>query len=124
MCTERLGERRSAAFDALYVSGGTGVLRASADEQLIKLLEIACLKGTAISALGSGHTLLTTAGLSCETCAERGRDKFTHDYPYRPRDERTHALVYALALLKRNHGHDIASVVSERFFESQHGLSC
>lgn len=124
MCTECLSEDRSHEFDALYVSGGTGVTRASADDKLIQLLETACSQGVEISALGSGHELLTAARLSCATCAELGRARSIHDSSYRPRDERTHALMHSLALVKRDFGYDFASLVSERLFESQHDLSC
>ncbi|WP_244173240.1 helix-turn-helix domain-containing protein [Caballeronia temeraria] len=73
-----------------------------------------------ISALGSGHALLTAAGLSCNTCASQGRDLFTHDYPVRPREERSHALMYALGLLKRDLGYDVASLAAERLLDNQH----
>jgi transcriptional regulator GlxA family with amidase domain len=117
VCTEHLSAQRSCAFDALYVAGGTGVTRASADDSLIELLKTTCSHSSTISALGSGHALLTAAGLSCDTCGLLGRDIFTRD---NPRDERSHALIYALALLKRDLGYDIASSAAERLLENQH----
>ncbi|WP_061150931.1 GlxA family transcriptional regulator [Caballeronia arvi] len=120
VCTEQLDLQRSGAFDALYVAGGAGVTGASADDGLIELLKTIGSESVAISALGSGHTLLAAAGLSCNTCVSLGRDVFTHDRPSRPRDERSHALVYGLGLLKRDLGYDIVSSTAERLLDNQH----
>lgn len=118
--TESLDRQGSRAFDALYVAGGTGVIRASTDNGLIELLELSCAQGVPINALGSGHVLLTAAGLSCATCAWLERDISTHDHTRQPKDERGHALLYALALLKRDLGYDISSSVSDRLLDKQH----
>ncbi|SAK48430.1 AraC family transcriptional regulator [Caballeronia catudaia] len=120
ICTERLDAQRSDAFEALYIAGGPGVTDASSDDALIGLLKTICSESAAISALGSGHALLTAAGLSCETCAALGRDVFAQDCPTRPRDERIYALMYALRRLKRDLGYGIASSAAERLLDNQH----
>ncbi|MFL9937450.1 AraC family transcriptional regulator, partial [Paraburkholderia sp. RL18-103-BIB-C] len=78
--TERLGGQWFRAFDMLYVAGGAGVTRASADERLIELLRIAGSQGVAISALDNGHALLTAAGLSDNNWASIERDILMHNY--------------------------------------------
>ncbi|SPB15368.1 AraC family transcriptional regulator [Caballeronia novacaledonica] len=118
--TESLHGQRFRACDVLYIAGGTGVSEALANERLIELLKSAPSGNAAINGLGSGHALLAASGLSCETCALQGRDLFAHDYPVRTRDERSHALIYALDLLKRDLGYDIASSAVERLLDNQH----
>jgi transcriptional regulator GlxA family with amidase domain len=106
----------------LYVAGGAGVTRASADQRLIELLRIAGSQGVAISALDNGHALLTAAGLSDNNWASIERDILMHNYTDRRLSERSDALVYSLALVKRDLGYEIASSVAERlaFGNDQH----
>ncbi|SAL00421.1 AraC family transcriptional regulator [Caballeronia fortuita] len=115
-----LDEQRFGAGDVLYIAGGSGVRDALGDDRLIELLKTVPSLHAAINGLGSGHALLAAAGLPCHTCASQGRDAFAHDYPVRPRDERSHALTYALDLIKRDLGYDIASLIVERLLDNQH----
>ena len=120
--TSCLGAQCSPVLDALYVAGGTGVTRALEDDRgLIELLSIASSESATISALGSGHALLTAAGLTCDTCTSLGRAApMGGVYPKRPNDERSHALMYALALIKQDLGYDIASSVVDCLLDNQH----
>jgi transcriptional regulator GlxA family with amidase domain len=121
--TERLGGQRFRAFDALYVAGGKGVTRASTDEGLIELLRIACSHSIAINALGNGHSLLTAAGLSRSNWASVERDMLMNKQLNHPPNERSDALVYSLALVKRDLGYEAASSVAERIaFTNDHHL--
>ena len=123
VCTERF-DGGARTFDALYVAGGIGAKRALAHDELIELLGIACAQGAAVSALGSGHVLLTSASLSCDTCTLLGRGISAHDYPSHPRDERNDALLHTGVLLKLNLGDDLASLVIERLSKINTCPSC
>lgn len=112
--TERLGGQRFGAFDALYVAGGPGATRASADNGLIELLKITYSRDSAISALGNGHELLTAAGFQCDNTTSIERDISTWPHHNQPTTERGDALVYSLALVNRDLGYDIAASVAER----------
>lgn len=120
--TERLGAQPLHDFDALYVAGGSGAARASADDRLINLLKVAGSQGTVINALGNGHELLTAAGLLFNNWTSLERDISARRDSSRPQTERSDALVHSLALLKRDIGYDVASSVAERlaFNNDQH----
>jgi transcriptional regulator GlxA family with amidase domain len=120
VCTERLDAERSVEFDTLYVAGGNGATLASRDDRLIELLKLAGSEGSAICALGNGHALLTAADLSSDTSASFRSDISTYDHRNKPRNERSDALVYSAALIKRDLGYDIASSVADRLVEKQH----
>jgi transcriptional regulator GlxA family with amidase domain len=107
-------------FDVIYVSGGPGVTKATEDNAIIEVLRNVCNRSATQSALGSGHALLHAAGFSCDTCAAIGRQRFAQEDPVLPRDERSHAFMYALTLLKRDLGYEVASSVIERLLERQH----
>jgi transcriptional regulator GlxA family with amidase domain len=110
--TDRLSGQRL-DFDALYIAGGTGAAHASKDDGLIDLLRIACSRNTAINALGNGEKLLSAAGLACNSRMSVEREILTRIYPHRPPTERSEALMYSLALVYRDLGHEVAVAVAE-----------
>jgi transcriptional regulator GlxA family with amidase domain len=113
--TERLGGQRFRAFDALYVAGGAGVARATADEGLVELLRVVCSQSVAINSLGNGHALLTAAGVSSRNWASVDRDVWPAKFQNPPaRTQRGDALLTALALIKRDLGVETATVVADQ----------
>ncbi|MFM0648602.1 helix-turn-helix domain-containing protein [Paraburkholderia bryophila] len=117
--TERLGGQRFQSFDVLYIAGGTGAMRAAADEGLIELLTIACSQSSVVNPLGNGDVLLAAAGISRRDWASVDRVIWSPETPnVAPSTERGDALINSLALVKRDLGHDIATAVADRFASS------
>ncbi|SAL83663.1 AraC family transcriptional regulator [Caballeronia arvi] len=112
--TEQPSAREIDRFDTLFVAGGSGVARASADSDLIELLRRLCAKSVTITAIGNGHMLLSAAGVrQCD------RHSMMHDIyagmstPTVPEHDPDQALMSSLALLKKDLGSELAVRVAD-----------
>lgn len=113
--TEQLAGRHFDSLDNLFVAGGSGVARASADDGLIDLLRRVSAKSVKITAIGNGHMLLSAAGVGPREWPSMKQDihpRSTTDIL--PEYERDQALMTSLALLKRDLGAELAVRVADR----------
>lgn len=75
--TEHLAPRDFDRLDILFVPGGSGVARASADDHLIDLLRLGCARSVSVTAIGNGQMVLSAAG-----AARRDWPSMKHGYPF------------------------------------------
>ncbi|SAL55772.1 AraC family transcriptional regulator [Caballeronia turbans] len=113
--TEQLAGRQFESLDNLFVAGGTGIARASADDGLIDLLRRVSAKSVTITAIGNGQMLLSAAGV-----ARRDWPSMKPEIHHKSQTaivddhERDQALMTSLALLKKDLGAELAVRVADR----------
>ncbi|WP_250523383.1 MULTISPECIES: helix-turn-helix domain-containing protein [unclassified Caballeronia] len=121
--TDQLAGGKFDSLDNLFVAGGSGVARASSDDNLMELLRRASGKSVTITAMGNAHMLLSAAGVT-----PRDWPSMKQDIPPSSatktlsEHERDQALMTSLAFVKKDLGADLAMRVADRL-ESGGGLS-
>ena len=119
--TEQLASRQFDRLDNLIVAGGSGVARASADDNLIDLLRRVSGKSVSISAIGNGHMLLSAAGVGQRDWPSmRQGIQFKSRSDVVPEHERDQALMTSLALVKKDLGAELARRVADRLGSAAH----
>lgn len=113
--TEQLAGRQFDNLDSLFVAGGSGVARASTDDNLIELLRRVSDRRVTISAIGNGHMLLSAAGVGQRDWPSmkqyldlKTRQEAVHEH------ERDQALMTSLALVRKDLGAELAMRVADR----------
>ncbi|MFM0517985.1 MULTISPECIES: GlxA family transcriptional regulator [Caballeronia] len=112
--TEQLAGREFDSLDNLFVTGGSGVARASADDGLIDLLRRVSAKSVTITAIGNAQMLLSAAGLGKRDWPSIKQGIRAESPPSVPEHERDQALMSSLALLRRDLGAELAVRVADR----------
>ncbi|SAK48438.1 AraC family transcriptional regulator [Caballeronia catudaia] len=109
--TEQPGAQAFDRLDTLFVAGGNGVARASADASFIDLLRRLCAKSATITAIGNGNVLLSAAGVRQTNLLPAKGEPFIGSRPAPIPDQ---ALMSSLALLKKDLGREMAVRVADR----------
>ncbi len=113
--TEQLAGRQFDSLDSLFVAGGTGVARASTDDNLIDLLRRVSDRSVTITAIGNGHMLLSAAGVGHRDWPSMKQGiQLKSKSDVVPEHERDQALMTSLALVKKDLGVELARRVADR----------
>ncbi|MFM0278463.1 Transcriptional regulator GlxA family, contains an amidase domain and an AraC-type DNA-binding HTH domain [Burkholderia sp. GAS332] len=119
--TERLAARHFDRLDILFIPGGSGVARASADDNLIDLLRLACARSVSVTAIGNGHMVLSAAGVARRDWPSMQQDiHLKSSSASAPEHDRDQALMTSLALLKTDLGAELAVRVADRLGSGGH----
>jgi transcriptional regulator GlxA family with amidase domain len=113
--TERLAARHFDRLDILFIPGGSGVVRASADDHLIDLLRLVCARSVNVTAIGNGQMVLSAAGEARRDWPSMKQDIHLKSlHPSAPEHDCDQALMTSLALLKMDLGAELAVRVADR----------
>ena len=113
--TEHLPARHVDRLDILFVPGGSGVARASADDTLIDLLRLVSTKSINLTAIGNGHMVLSAAGVTPREWPSMGHGIHLKSSSASVcGDDRDLALMTSLALVKTDLGAELAVRVANR----------
>lgn len=113
--TEHLAARHFDRLDILFIPGGSGVARASADDNLIDLLRLVCARSISVTAIGTGHMVLSAAGVARSDWPSMKQDiHLKSSSASAPEHDRDQALMTSLALLKTDLGAELAVRVADR----------
>ena len=113
--TEHLAARDFDRLDILFIPGGSGVARASADDNLIDLLRLVCARSVSVTAIGNGHMVLSAAGVARRDWPSMKQDIHVRSsFASAAEHDRDQALATSLALLKTDLGAELAVRVADR----------
>ncbi|WP_176059825.1 helix-turn-helix domain-containing protein [Paraburkholderia sp. BCC1876] len=119
--TEHLAARHVDSLDILFIPGGSGVARASADDNLIDLLRLVCARSVRVAAIGNGHMVLSAAGVTRRDWPSLKQDiHLKSSSASAPEHDRDQALMTSLALLKTDLGLEFAVRVADRLGSGGH----